>query len=394
MSNALSSYNPIFYAQQALTQLEKALGMAGRVYRGYDDANSSREYGDTIDIRVPGSFTAQDAPSAAQDVSASNIQMKLDQHKEVKFFLTDKELAYTQQRIIEEHIRPAAYALADKVDQSLCALWKDVPWYSDWTNTAVVADITGFRAGMFANKVDMSDPSKLHAMIDGTVEGQLLALQAFAQYQGAGDAGVVAQMRGYLGTRYGYNFFSNQNVASATSATVADAVGAVNNGAGYAAGIKSIAVDGMTAAAAFIAGDVVKVTGHTQQYVLTADVTLDGTGAGTLAIYGCPQVAGGGLESAVVDNQVVTIVPSGGSGTTKAQSLAFQQNAFALGVARLPDFMDGQGIRVASILDPITRLAVRASTWADGNNKRFYVSLDILFGVKTLDGNKAWRVRR
>jgi hypothetical protein len=43
---------------------------------------------------------------------------------------------------------------------------------------------------------------------------------------------------------------------------------------------------------------------------------------------------------------------------------------------------------------PRSRLALRARTWADGNNSKFYVAFDILFGLKTLDGNKAVRMRR
>lgn len=395
MANTLSAaHNPIFYAQEGLIALTKRLGMAARVYRGYDDVATSREKGETISIKVPSSFVAQDAPSTAQDLGTSKIDISLNQWKEVKFALTDKELSYTSQQIIAEHINPAAYALADKIDQVLCGLAVDVPWYSDWSAPAAVTDITsGFRKGMFARQVDFSNPEKLHCMVSGTIEGELLGLSAFSQNQGAGDQGVATQLSGHIGRRFGFNFFANQNTPSYTSATVADLAGAVNNGAGYAAGIKSIAVDGLTASAALKQGDIVVITGHTQQYVLTADVTLDGTGAGTLAIFGSPFVQGGGLESAVVDNQVVTIVLQGGSGATKEHSLAFHEGFAALAMAKLPDFYDGNGVRVFSVLDPVTRIGLRARTWVDGNNSKYFVALDCLFGVKTLDGNKAWRMR-
>lgn len=394
MPNTLSSYNPIFYAQEALTALEKALGLAGRVYRGYDDANTSRTKGQFIDIAVPGSFAAQDGPSSAQDVTASNIQINLSKLKEVKFALSDKELAYSSERIIQDHIRPAAYALSDKIDQDIAALFVDVPWYFDWTGPAAVGDITTARRILFDNKVPLSDEAMMNFMVSGQIEKELLDLTAFTQNQGAGQAGVDSQIRGYLGKRYGFNFFANQNAPSITSATVADLVGAVNNGAGYAAGIKTMAVNGFANNAAFAIGDIVVVTGHAQQYVLTADVTLDGTGAGSISFYGSPLVQGGGLESAVVNTQVVTIVKAGGSGATKVNSLAFHQNAFALAMAKLPDFYDGQGVKVfATPVDPTSRLSVRARTWADPGNDKFYVALDCLYGVKTLDGNKAVRGR-
>jgi hypothetical protein len=395
MANTLSAFNPIFYAQEGLIALEKALGMAGRVFRGYDDVQTSRNKGDTITITVPGSFVAEDAPSTAQDIVASSLDVKLDQWKEVKFALTDKELSYTSQLIIEKHIRPAAYALADKIDSTLVALVDDVPWISDWSAPAAVTDITtGFHSGMFDNKVDFSDPSKLHCMVSGTIQGELLGLSAFSQWQGAGPAGAETQMRGTIGTRYGFEFFANQNVPSRTSATVADLAGAINKAAGYAKGIKSIDVDGFTISAALKKGDVVVITGHTQRYVLTADVTLDGSGTGTLAIFGSPFVAQGGLEAAVADNVVVTITLAGGSGATKVQTLAFHQGFAALGMAKLPDFFDGEGVKVfATPIDTGSGLSVRARTWSDANNSKYYVALDCLFGVKTLDGNKAWRMR-
>ena len=220
MPNVLAAYNPIFYANEGLKALHKVLGMAGRVWRGLDDSNSGREKGEVITMRVPGAFAALDAPSAAQDVSASSVSLPLNIWKEVKFALTDKELAFTQQRIVQEHVVPSMYAIADKIDQMLFAEYVNVPWTSAWTSTATVADITtGFRKRMFLNKVDFSNPGKLHVALDGTTEGDLLALAAFSQHQGAGPNGVDTQMRGYLGQRYGFNFFASQNIPSVTSTT-------------------------------------------------------------------------------------------------------------------------------------------------------------------------------
>ncbi|MFZ4802762.1 MAG: P22 phage major capsid protein family protein [Chlorobium sp.] len=106
-TNVLSVYDPYFYANEGLIALEASLGMAGRVYRGYD--KEAKAKGSTIEIRRPGTFVAQDAPSSDQNVEASGIEMRLDYWKEVKFSLTDKELTFTGEEIIKEHIRPAVY---------------------------------------------------------------------------------------------------------------------------------------------------------------------------------------------------------------------------------------------------------------------------------------------
>lgn len=392
MPNTLSAYNPEFFANEALTAMEKVLGLPGRVARGYDDEQTSREKGDIITIRVPGVFTAQDAPSTAQDITAFKTSIQLNIWKEVKFQIPDNQLAFTGQALIEEHIRPAAYALVDAIDIALAQLYKDVPWYASWTGPAAVGDITNARKILFNNKVPLRDQSALSFMVDGTIGKELLDLSAFTQNQGSGQAGIDAQIDGFLGKRYGLNFFENQNVQSHTSATVADLAGAVNNGPGYAAGVTTMNINGLSNDAALKKGDIVEVTGHTQKYCLTADATMNGTGAGSISFYGSPNVQGGGLEAAVVNTQVVTIVLSGGSGATKAQTMAFHRNAFTLAWAKLPDFYDGQGVRVASIKDPVTGLALRARTWVDGNNSKYMCALDFLAGIKTLDGNKAVRL--
>jgi hypothetical protein len=382
-TNTLSVYNPQFYANEALIQLEKALGMAGRVHRGYDKAPQQR--GQVINIKKPSTFTAQDAPSTAQDIKASSVAISLDYWREVKFALTDKELTYTGEQIVEDHIRPAAYALADDIDQKLCALYKDVPWYADFTASAAVADITNARKILFNNRVPL-DEGRMHFMVNGTIEAELLNLAAFTQHSGAGEAGVAAQMRGSLGRRYGFEFFANQNVANHTSATVADLVAQIDNVAGYPAGATSIAVEGLTAAATLAVGDIVVITGHTQQYVLTAVPTIDGTGDGVLSIFP-------GLEAAVDNDQVTTIVLSGGSGATKAQNLAFHRNAFALAMAPLSTMGNGLGARMAIASDPVTNLALRSRIWYEADDSEVRVALDVLYGVKTLDGNLAARIR-
>lgn len=382
MANTLAAYDPIFYAQEGLIQLEKALGMAGRVHRGYD--KNPQEKGSTITISGPSTFTAQDAPSVAQDLAPTSVSITLDQWKEVKFALSDKELSFTKEKIITDHIRPAAYALADKVDQVLCALYKEIPWCADWSGPAAVSDVTNAQRILFDNRVPMDDESKLHFMVSGLIRSELLNLPAFSQNQGAGDAGVMTQMRGQIGQRFGFNFFANQNTPSHTSGVAADYTGAVNNGAGYAAGVKTMAVDGVTNAGTFKTGDPFVITGHTQQYVLTADATADGSGQ-LSAISFEP-----GLESAVVDNQVVTFNLGG---SAKPQCLAFHSHFAALACAPLSELGNQLGAKIATITDPISGLSIRSRLFYDGDNSKVKVALDLLFGVKVLNRNLALRYR-
>jgi len=387
MANTTSPYDPIFYAQEGLIQLEKALGMAGRVHRGYDKNPQTR--GSVIQISQPGTFTAQDAPSSAQDLNPTSLQITLNQWKEVKFALTDKELAYTGQQIVDDHIRPAAYALADKIDQALAALYKLVPYYESATiGSVATSDLINARKVLFNNRAPVEDVANMHGMVDGNFEAELLALAAFTQYNTGGDRATESLMRGAIGNgpRFGINWFANQNTPTHTSGTAADAAGAVNNGAGYAAGTTTINIDGVTAAGTVKEGDILVVTGHNTQYAITADFTASSGAITGLTI-------SPGLEAAVVDDQVVTIVFGAGSGgSSKGQQLVFHRNAFALAMAPLPTLARELGARVESVVDPRTGLALRARMFYVGDTSKVYVALDVLYGVKLLDPKLACRI--
>lgn len=380
MANTLGVYNPTFYAQEALIQLEKALGMAGRVHRGFEEERNSFRRGETINIRRPSTFTAQDAPSTAQDLDTETVALTLSYWKEVKFKLTDKELAFTGDRIINDHIRPAAYALADDVDQKLVGLYKDIPWYSTLNATpgSVVGDIVNPRQVLFDNSVPLGDPNMIHYMANGTLEAGLLSNSAFAQWQGAGQTGEMTQMRGAMGMRYGMNLFANQNVTSHTSGTASTGTLAVVGAT--TAGATTIGLDAVSVTGTLVPGDSFVIAGNTQRYAITNTVT-----AATNAFVGVTFTPA--LVANAADNAVVTVHLQ----DTDAENMAFHRNAFALALAPLPEHGRDLGARVQTVQDPVTGLSIRARVYYVGDDSEVHVALDILYGVKTLDPNLAVR---
>lgn len=373
MPNTLSVYDPLFYAQEALIQLEKALGMAGRVYRGYD--KSPQQKGSIISISKPGTFTALAAPQAAQDLTAGEVQITLDQWYEVKFGLTDKELTYTTEKIVSDHIRPAAYAIADKIDQQLCALYKDIPWSN--TNSSPVA-VSDFTANRRILNINAAPTDMRHLMLSPTQEEEALNLSAFSQWQGAGSAGVETQMRGSLGMKYGYEVFMNQNVQTHTTGVSADATGALT-----VAGTKgdtAISFDSVTSGGTFKKGDSFVIAGNSQRYVFTADFTATGGAKTDAPIFPA-------LVQDYDNLSVVTITLLGGE-----QGIGFHRNAFALAMAPLSEMGNGRGAQISTVTDPVTGLSLRARIFYDGTNSKNYVSIDALWGVKTLDPNLACRL--
>jgi hypothetical protein len=101
----LGNYDETFFVQEALIQLEKVLGMAGRVHR--DATAEAQVKGATVSMRRPASFTATDMPVSDSDVPTESVSLTFNKWKGVTFALTDKDLTLSAPQIIENHIRPA-----------------------------------------------------------------------------------------------------------------------------------------------------------------------------------------------------------------------------------------------------------------------------------------------
>jgi hypothetical protein len=373
--NTLGNYNETFFAQEALIQLEKVLGMAGRVYRDY--SSDSKVKGDTIQIRRPSYFTATDAPATASNLATDSVSIVLNKWKEVKFALTDKDLSLTSDRIISDHIRPAAVAIADQIDQDMAALFKDIPWHSTLTSTTTLADIGAIAKLMFDNKVPMIDELLLHYMIGGA---EKLAYQNALGASGMMPAQQDAALRtGSLGRLFGFDTWANQNTPLFTSGVGADSTGTVDGV--NAIGATTIVFSAVTAGITWKTGDSFSIAGDTQRYVFTADGTdADGSAAsGTFAP---------ALKKATAGTEVITIFLGGAA---KRQNLAFHRNAFALATAPLSDLGNQLGARIATVADPITGIALRSRMFYIGDTSTVNVALDVLYGVKTLDPNLAVR---
>jgi hypothetical protein len=375
MPNTLGLYDPLFYANEALIQLEKALGMAARVHRGYE--KSPQEKGSTINIRRPTSFVAQPMPISAgntSDINPDSVAITLDQWHGVQFGLTDKELAYTKEQIIDEHIRPAAVAVADKIDQSLVALYKDIPWFVAADTSTPVKDFTNLRQRLFDNKVPLDD---LHYMIGGAMENVYLAQAVFHQAN-TSSQGSETQRRGTLGEKFGFETFANQNVLT-HAATPITFAGAQAN-AQVNVGDTTIAVKDSDAA---LAGTIEKgaiISDGTYNYAVTADATAVGN---VITCSVTPKV-----KAQINANAALTITQPG----TKVMNLAFHRGAFALAMAPLPDMANELGAKIATVVDPLTGLALRSRMFYDGFTAKTFVSIDALWGVKTLNPDMAARL--
>ncbi len=395
MANVFGFYKPEFYANEALIWLQKALVMGKRVYMGFDAERRAFDQGDTINIKRPMKLAVNAAPSTAQDLTPGKVQMVLNKWNEVKFQLTDQDLAYTgpdsSNRVIRDHIGPAAYALAEQIDTDLQGLFLDVPWVSPYTmSSAGVSTITGMRKILKDNLVPPASSNDMSYVVGTTSYNSFLGLSAFTQWQGADGQGVATQNTGLLSQKYGFEVLETQNVNAAGAADVNTALGAATVTGAQAANVTILAfTTGTVTGTTLKKGQIISVAHAgigTKRYAVTADTTVAST---TLVAGGCP--ISPPLRAAVAGSEVVAVITA--AAATHTEEGAFHRNAFGLAFARLPDqiIRDGMGAQVASVQDPQTGLAVRSRMFYIGDTSKVVVALDVLYGVRTLDPDLAVR---
>lgn len=377
MANILGNYDEIAFGQEALICLYNQLGMASRVYRDYDPSPKAK--GQNINLRRPSQFTAVDQPGTAQDMSTESVQINLGFHKGVSLKITDKELSLTNDKLVEDHINPMAYAIAKDIDTRLCGLFARVPnVYQQANSTFSLSDIASVRQTLFDKSVPMD--GKVSLMVNGAMENNILsALGGSSMFGAKVDE---ARVNATIGRLYGMDIFANQNTPTFATSQAADVIGAAP---AAAVGVSSFTATafGTSIANTVVAGDTFAIAGQSQRYSVTAAANSDGSGNLVIAFEPKLQVATAGGE-------VLTVHKI--TGAARAVNLAFHKNAFALVMAPLDDTAGKiGGAKVSTVQDATTMLTLRSRIWYEGKESAIYVGLDALFGIQVLDEDLATR---
>lgn len=380
MANTLGIFDPVFYASEALLYLTNRLGLASRVYRQYDPAPQQK--GSTISIAQPGTFVASAMPGTGSDITPLTVSLVLNNWNGVVLQLNDKELAYTKEKIIQDHVGPAAYAVANQIDIDIAKLYMDVPWNAAAAGPpSTEADIIAIRKIQLNQRVPLQD-GLMHFMVSPSVEADWLGRSLFNQANTSSD-GADSQRRGVLGQKFGYELFANQNVQTHVDVamTIVGAVTVTGATAQYATAITITAATTLTGT--LKKGDVINVTtgGVVYSYACTTDTVAAANALTNVPISPV-------LRVAALNGDTATISQFNG----KQANLAFHRNAFALGMGTLSELGDGKGASIGSVSDPVTGLALRSTVWYDGNNGQLKLRIDALYGVKTLNPDLAARL--
>jgi hypothetical protein len=136
MANTLLT--PSVIAQAALATLYENTVAAQLVYRDYSSEFVAK-VGDTITIRKPAVFTAQEFVEASgitiQDGTEAGIPVVLNHHADVSFAVTTKDLTLKLEDFRAQLLDPALEAISQKIDRDVLSFRADI--------TAEVGTATG-----------------------------------------------------------------------------------------------------------------------------------------------------------------------------------------------------------------------------------------------------------
>jgi hypothetical protein len=120
---------PDVIAEQALANLYESCVMAQLVHRDYE-SEFVRKVGDTITVRKPATFTAEEYVRAngitIQDATEGSVAVTLNHFADVSFAVTSEQMTLDIVNFDEQLLTPAMEAIAQKIDRDVLALRNDI----------------------------------------------------------------------------------------------------------------------------------------------------------------------------------------------------------------------------------------------------------------------------
>jgi hypothetical protein len=401
MANTLLTISMI--TREAVRVLENNLTFTKGVNRDYDDtfAVQGAKIGDTINVRKPARYQGRSgATLSVEDHTETSVPLQLDTQFGVDVNFTSKDLTLSLDDFSERFLTPALATVANKVDRDGLALYKSVANAVGTPGTIPTAFKTYLQAGAKMDDEGCPKDNQRSAILNPWAQVELVdALKGLFQ---ASDRISDQYKSGNMGLAGGFKFSMDQNVNTHTVGPLGGTP--LVNGASQSG--SSLITDGWTAAAAarLKKGDIFTIagvnavnpqtrssTGQLRQFVVTADVSSDGSGNATIAIF--PAITASGafqtVDAAPADNAALTVL--GAAAAVSPAMLAYHKNAFVLGCA---DLQMPKGVDMAArVSDKQLGMSVRMVRQYDIVNDKFPCRLDILYGWKAIYPELACRIQ-
>lgn len=387
-------------ANEALMKFDNAMEMGSVADRQYEDyyAKSGAKIGDTLRVREPVRMVAASGRALqVNTITEKSKNITVADQRHVAWPFNSADMALTLDEYSSRYIQPATAELASIVDlQGHATALAGVYNHVGTPGTDPNASLTWLQAKAKLNSYSRPKGEKLIALLNENAEIQTVeALKGLF----ANQAKLNKQYdEGEMGSALGFDFRMTQNCPKYTNGT-ATALGTLS---ATATSGTSIAVTGGTANGTIKAGLIFDVadcyqhnlvtrqsTGNLQQFLVTADVTLNGSGAGTLTV--SPEIITSGnyqnvSSAGAVSGKAATIRSGTTASAIYTANWAMSNKAIALVCADLP--------KVSAPEVSIKRgknLSIRLIRTYDVQSDQEIFRLDVLFGWALM--RPEWMVR-
>ena len=400
MANSILTIDMI--TRKSLEILENNLVLTRNVNRQYDDsfAVEGAKIGSTLRIRLPDRALVTDgAALQAQDDNEQFTTLTVSNQKHIGVNFTSAELTMQLDDFAERVLKPRISQLASSIDADVANSYK---YIGNTVGTPGTVPAT--------SAVLLAAQQKLN-------ENAAVMNPRYATVNPAANAGLVEGLKGLfnptdtiskqfkngmMGTGVlGFDEINmSQSIKQFTTGSRA-ATGGTLSAAVTAEGATSIVVTGAGNNGVVKTGDVFTVadcfavnpqtresTGSLFQFVAVADVTLNGSGAGTITVAPMFSASQALATVDVLPQSGKAVVFVGAASTQYAQNLVYHKDAITFATA---DLLLPQGVDMAAraVHNGISLRIVRQY---DINNDRLPCRIDVLYGYSVIRPQMAVRL--
>lgn len=356
---------PSIIANEALLVLRENLVMANLVHCDY-----SKEFvavGDTITVRKPAKFVAKNFTGKVEEqaITEGKVDVKMDRFRDVTIPVTSKEMTLDIKEFSKQVLEPAMQSIATAVDADIIATGVEgakVTVAKGQDPDKPIKDIAKAGAYLDMFKAPVTDRrfvlNPMHKL-DYVTDSNMSNVSASGSSEALRNAA--------LGHLYTFDTYMTQNAPYSAAGVLGEAGTAKSYKVTATIGESKVSLsDVNTAAATIKKGDCFIIEGYI--YHFAEDV----------------KATSGSIESVAIDQPIhKTFTAEDATAITNPVSLGFHRNGIALVTRSLDLPMGNKNAYIASA----DGLAVRVVFDYDSKIKTDYISIDIIYGVKTLDSD-------
>lgn len=367
---------PELWANRALEILRAKIVMANRILRDTDVASFTQ--GDTLNIAIPGTFVAKDKAANAtvtlQVPTDGTVPVVLDKHKEVSFLVEDVVRAQQNIDTMDTYMQSGVVAIAEAIETSCMGLVLGASGLTGTIGTALTG--ASLRSGRNVLNKAKCPTDERYAVVSPDDETSILGDSTLATYFANAKTDAVSE--GAIGRIAGFETLMSQYVPLGANIQLGGATG----------GTYTVTYGGQTTSA-----QAYNVSAATLKGQLEGLSTVGAGNVEVTAITGGFEVYMKGALAGSHDQITASFTSlTGATGpaiTDVKWNQGWNKGAYMLAMRALPAPDPNTGARAVTLRDPISGLVVRVIYAYNASYLGHQVTIDVLYGVKTVRGAKA-----